>query len=333
MRVTFGDVAAHSGVSKTTVSRVLNAKGEVDLRTAQRVQGVIDRLGYVPSARAVGLARGRTSTVGMLVPSLRWPWMSDIVQGAADALEAEKYGLLLYTCTRGQESLDQFASSVAANSCDGLIVVVPESGLGQITDLHARGLPVVMIDDREIRPDLPTVVCTNRAGGASAARHLLDIGRHDPIVLTGLLEFGCCQDRLAGFADGYAGAGHPLATDQVIEGDFTVECGRSAMAALGASGRRFDAVFAMNDLSAAGVLAGIRELGLIVPADVAVVGFDDIAVAAHTDPALTTVHQPMRAMGAAAAGLLLAALGGAPLPSEQTVLPTRLVVRGSTVPP
>ena len=127
MRITIGDVALRAGVSKTTVSRVLNDKGEVEANTARRVRDVIDRLGYVPNARAVGLALGRTSTVGMLVPSLGWPWMSPMVQGVADILEARKYGLLLYTCTRGRESLDQFASSVAAHSCDGLLVIVPRT--------------------------------------------------------------------------------------------------------------------------------------------------------------------------------------------------------------
>src|SRR5664279_2423365 len=193
MRATIGDVARHAGVSKTTVSRVLNGKGEVDAATARKVHEVIDRLGYVPSARAVGLALGRTSTIGMLVPSLGWPWMSEIVQGVADTVEARKYQLLLYTCTRGQESLDRFASSVAANSCDGLIVVVPENGLGHITDLYEQGLPVVMIDDRDIQPALPTVACTNREGGLAAARHLQEIGRSAPIVLTGPLNFGCVQ--------------------------------------------------------------------------------------------------------------------------------------------
>ncbi len=332
MRVTIGDVAVLAGVSKTTVSRVLNDRGEVDGETARRVQEVIDRLGYVPSARAVGLALGRTSTVGMLVPSLDWPWMSEIVQGVADTLEVQKYGLLLYTCTRGQVSLDQFAASVAAHSCDGVLVVVPENGLGYVTDLYERGLPVVMIDDRGFGPALPTVACTNLAGGASAARHLLELGRRSPIVLTGRLEYGCVQERLAGFAQVYRSAGRPLADEQIIEGDFTAAGGRAAVEMAGRSGRQFDAVFAMNDLSAAGVLAGIRESGRMVPDDVAVIGFDDVEVAVHTDPRLTTVHQPIREMGATAASMLLAALAGAPLPVEPTVLETTLVVRGSTVP-
>ena len=331
MRVTIGDVALHAGVSKTTVSRVLNDRGEVEAETARRVRDVIDRLGYVPSARAVGLALGRTSTVGMLVPSLGWPWMSQIVQGAADILEARKYGLLLYTCTRGKESLEQFASSVAAHSCDGLLVVVPEDGMPYITSMYERGLPVVMIDDRGFGPALPTVACTNLVGGASAARHLLDVHRLRPIVLTGRLDYGCVRERLAGFAEVYRSAGLPLGDEQVIEGDFTVGGGRAAMDQLIRSGQGFDAVFAMNDLSAAGVIAAIRESGRTMPGDVAVIGFDDVEVAVHTDPALTTIRQPMHEMGATAAELLLAALAGAPLPAEPTVLPTSLVVRGSTV--
>jgi LacI family transcriptional regulator len=331
MRVTIGDVARHAGVSKTTVSRVLNDKGEVEAATALRVREVIERLGYVPSARAVGLALGRTSTVGMLVPSLGWPWMSPIVQGVADVVEARRYGLLLYTCTRGKESLEQFASSVAAHSCDGLLVVVPEDGMPYITRLYERGLPVVVIDDRGFGPALPTVACTNHAGGASAARHLLELGRREPIVLTGRRGYGCVSERLAGFTDVYRSAGLPLGDGQIVDGDFTVGGGRAAMDRLIRSGRRFDAVFAMNDLSAAGVLAGIAESGRTVPGDVAVVGFDDVEVAVHTNPALTTIRQPMREMGATAAGLLLAALAGAPLPAEPTVLPTSLVVRGSTV--
>ena len=119
----------HAGVSKTTVSRVLNDKGEVDAATARRVRDVIDRLGYVPSARAVGLSLGRTSTVGMLVPSLGWPWMSQIVQGVADILEAREVRAAALHLHPGRESLEQFASSVAAHSCDGLLVVVPEDGL------------------------------------------------------------------------------------------------------------------------------------------------------------------------------------------------------------
>ena len=123
MPITIADVAARAGVSKTTVSRVLNGKGELDGATASRVRDVIAELGYVPSARAVTLARGRTRIVGMLVPSLTWPWIGDVLQGAVDVLESESYGLLLFTCNRGDESMRQFTSQVSAKAFDGLLVI------------------------------------------------------------------------------------------------------------------------------------------------------------------------------------------------------------------
>ncbi|MFS8479938.1 MAG: LacI family DNA-binding transcriptional regulator [Micromonosporaceae bacterium] len=330
MRITIADVAARAAVSKTTVSRVLNGKGEVDEKTAKRVREVIKELGYVPSARAVGLARGRTQVVGMLVPSLTWPWMGEVLQGAVDVVETQGYGLLLFTCNRGEESMRQFASQVSARSFDGLLVIEPEGTLDYIARLHARGLPVVLIDDRGKQPLFPSVATTNRAGGEAAARHLLDLGRRNPLVITGPGRFGCTQDRLAGFAETYAAAGRPLDPQLVVEGDFTFDRGRQVARQLLDAGVHFDAVFAHNDLSAGGAMQAVREAGRTVPDDVAVVGFDDIPYAAHTDPPLTTVHQPMREMGEAAARLLISHFDGAPLPQTPHILPTTLIVRGST---
>jgi LacI family transcriptional regulator len=328
--ITIADVAARAGVSKTTVSRVLNGRGELDRETAARVRRVIEEMGYVPSARAVGLARGRTCIVGMLIPSLTWPWMGEVLQGAVDVVETAGYGLLLFTCNRGEESMRQFASQVSAQSFDGLLVIEPEGTLDYITKLHRGGLPVVLIDDRGHQPLFPSVATTNRAGGESAARHLLELGRRRPLVVTGIEAFGCTQERLAGFAEVYAAAGLPLDPRLVVEGDFTFDSGRDAVRRLAEVGIGFDAVFAHNDLSAAGAIQAIREAGRRVPDDVAVVGFDDIPYASHTEPPLTTVHQPMREMGEAAARMLMSYFEGVPLPEPPNVLPTTLIVRGST---
>ena len=352
MPITIADVAAHAGVSKTTVSRVLNGKGELNAATAARVRQVIEELGYVPSAGAVGLARGRTQVVGMLVPSMTWPWIGEVLQGVVDVVESEGFGLLLFTCNRGEESLRRFAQQVSAKSFDGLLVIEPEGTLDYITELHAAGLPVVLIDDRGHQPLFPSVATTDRAGGASAARHLLELGRRRPLVITGPTSFGCVQERLAGFTEAWAESGAPTATQQVVHGDFTYEGGRHAIRSAldgtrpdrshptgsgdggsdSGSTAPFDSVFAHNDLSAAGALAELRAQGLSVPGDVAVVGFDDVPLAWQSDPALTTVHQPLRGMGAAAARLLLAHFRGEPLPSSPTVLPTSLIVRESTRP-
>ncbi|PZT76898.1 MULTISPECIES: LacI family DNA-binding transcriptional regulator [unclassified Streptomyces] len=322
MRVTIADVAREAGVSKTTVSRVINTKGEVDGTTAARVRAVIAQLGYVPSSGAVGLARGSSRTVGMLVPSLTWPWMGEVLQGVVDTVEAADYGLLLFTCNRGAESVQRFTSQVSARAFDGLVVVEPENTLDHLTELHRDGLPIVLIDDRGHHPEFPSVVTTNHEGGASAARHLRDAGRTRPVVITGPEGFGCVRDRLAGF-------GSVLPTDLVVRGDFTERCGRLAVEELLAAGTEFDSVFAHNDITAAGVLRALRAAGKSVPGDIAVVGFDDIPMAEHTEPPLTTVRQPTRRMGETAARMLLAHLGGTPAPDAPVVLPTELVVRHS----
>ena len=322
MRVTIAEVARRARVSKTTVSRVLNNKGEVDAATAIRVREVIAATGYTPSARAVGLARGRTQTVGMLVPSLTWPWLGDVLQGVADVLEARGYGLLLHTVNRGPESLERFARHVSASAFDGLLLVVPPDALDYVTGLHESGLPVVMIDDRGHNPGFPSVATSNEAGGAAAATHLRSLGRRHLAMVTGPVEFGCTRDRSVGFRS--------VAGDvPLVEGDFTRECGQAAVAELLDRGVPLDGVFAHNDLTAVGVLDGLRTAGRTVPEDVAVIGFDDIAIAAHTQPALTTVRQPSREMGEAAATMLLSHLDGAPMAEEPLVLPTSLVVRES----
>ncbi|MEU8629358.1 LacI family DNA-binding transcriptional regulator [Streptomyces sp. NPDC048669] len=322
MRVTIADVAREAGVSKTTVSRVINTKGEVDGSTAARVREVIAQLGYVPSSGAVGLARGSSRTVGMLVPSLTWPWMGEVLQGVVDTVEAADYGLLLFTCNRGAESVERFTSQVSARAFDGLVVVEPENTLDHLTALHRGGLPIVLIDDRGHHPEFPSVVTTNHEGGASAARHLRAAGRTRPLVITGPQDFGCVRDRLAGFVS-------VLPTDLIVRGDFTEICGRLAIEQLIASGVEFDSVFAHNDITAAGVLRALRAAGRSVPGDIAVVGFDDIPMAEHTEPPLTTVRQPTRQMGETAARMLLSHLGGTAVPDAPLVLPTELVVRHS----
>jgi LacI family transcriptional regulator len=329
MRVTIAEVARRARVSKTTVSRVLNNKGDVDAGTAIRVREVIAATGYTPSAGAVGLARGRTQTVGMLVPGLTWPWMGDVLQGVADVIEARGYGLLLNTMNRGADSLVQFARHVSANAFDGLLLVEPPDTLSYITSLHESGLPVVMIDDRGHHPGFPSVATSNREGAADAAAHLLATGRRRVAMVTGPKEFGCTRDRTQGLRSHLADAGVRLDDRLLVEGDFTREGGRSAVRDLLETGLPFDAVFAHNDLMAVGVLDALRAESRTVPDDVAVIGFDDISIAAHTRPALTTVRQPSREMGETAATMLLDHLDGTALPDTPRVVPTSLVIRES----
>ncbi|MEQ0564143.1 LacI family DNA-binding transcriptional regulator [Amycolatopsis sp. NEAU-NG30] len=330
MRVTIAEVARRARVSKTTVSRVLNNKADVDAATAVRVREVIAATGYIPSAGAVGLARGVTRTVGMLVPGLTPPWLGELLQGAADVVESKGYGLLLSTAHRGAAALDEFSRRVSAKAFDGLLLVEPPDALRHLRVLHDSGLPVVLVGDRVRHPAFPSVGADNRQGGAAAARHLLGTGRTRLATVTGPRAAGCTADRLNGFNDAVRAAGLTLDPRLIIEGEWTSESGEAAIRQLLASGPAFDAVFAHDDLTAAGVLAALHATGRSVPGDVAVVGFDDIPLAAHTQPPLTTIRRPLRDMGAAAAQQLLARLGGAAPPEGPTILPTSLVVRGST---
>lgn len=329
MRITITDVARAAAVSKTTVSRVLNGKDEVDSATARRVRSVITELGYVPSSRGVNLARGSSRTLAVLAPSLTWPWVSEMVQGVADVLEDAGYGLLLFTCNRGEASMAQFTGQVSARAFDGLLAIVPGETLPALTGLRRHALPLVVIDDQGQRPPWPSVATTNAAGGAAAARHLLDSGRRDPLVVLGPRRYGCVRDRLDGFRRALGERGGRLPEAMVVDGDFTLPSGRAAVARALAEGRRFDSVFALNDQTAFGVLRALRQAGRGVPDDVAVVGFDDLPLAVAADPPLTTVRQPMRAMGETAARMLLGHFGGTPPPAEPAVLPTELVVRAS----
>ncbi|WP_416983458.1 LacI family DNA-binding transcriptional regulator [Streptomyces sp. T028] len=333
MAITIADVASRAGVSKTTVSRVLNGKGEIQEATVLRVREAISELGYVPSAGAVGLARGSTQVIGMLVPEMSWAWTGTVVQAVLDTLEREGFGMRLLTGNRGEESLRRVGVQVAAKSFDGLLVIEPEGTLGYIAELHASGLPVVLIDDRGHRPGFPYVETTNREGGEQAARHLLEIGRRRPLIVTGPEGYGCTQERLAGFVDAFAEAGIAVDGRGIFSGGFLFEGGRAAVRRALADGVAFDAVFAHNDASAAGVVVGLREAGLEIPRDVAVVGFDDVELASYTYPALTTIRQPMREMGESAVRMLLEHVRGSPQAAASCSLATSLVVRGSTVQP
>ena len=149
-------------------------------------------------------------------------------------------------------------------------------------------------------------------------------------MITGPERFGCTRQRLAGFCEVFAQAGVPIPVENVVVGDFTVDCGREEVRRAAATGLDFDSLFAHNDLSAIGAMQALFDAGRRVPQDVSLVGFDDIPQAGHTHPPLTTVHQPLREMGEAAARMLLNHFAGSPLPQRPTVIPATFTVRGST---
>ncbi|HEV2414385.1 MAG TPA: LacI family DNA-binding transcriptional regulator [Candidatus Dormibacteraeota bacterium] len=330
-RPTINDIATKVGLSKASVSRALNGKQDVDPETRKRIFKIATQMGYVPSATARALSNGRSNCLGLLVPSLTWPWILEVLRGVAEEIERSGYSLMLYTTANGEDSERAFMSQVVpAGAVDGLALVIPPGMFEYIGELAKRGMPVVVIDDRGHHPEFPTVATTNLEGGRSATQHLIDLGRRRIAMLNGQLEFGCNRDRLEGYQSALQDSGIRFESRHTMTGYFTEESGASGIARVLESDPKVDAVFAANDLMAFGAMRAIRNSGRRIPDDVAVVGFDDIPASAITHPPLTTVHQPLYEMGRKAAGMVMAAVRGDRI-EGRIELPTSLVVRASTV--
>lgn len=332
-RPTITDVAQRAGVSKTTVSRVLNGKPDVDPATVTSVLAVVDDLGYVPSATAVGLARGRAHSIGLLAPALSRPWVLEVLRGVAEGIETTDYSLSLYTTTRSQSSMQNLQLQLRGQALDGLAVMQPPGHDAMLDDLYAHGVPIVLIDDRETHPDVPSVASADRDGVSQAVAHLASIGRTKIAIVSGPVEIGCHQERLAAFRLALEAQGLPIREALVCEAfDDSHRAGFDAAEKLLRRGEPFDALFAGNDAMALGAMRKLRALNIAIPDDVAICGFDDIAAARFADPPLTTVYNPLYEMGGRAVRMLLDACEGTPLPGTPVLLPTRLIIRASTDP-
>ena len=329
-RPTINDIAKRVGLSKASVSRALNGKQDVDPETRKRVLKVAAQVGYVPSASARALSNGRSNCLGLLVPTLTWPWILEVLRGVAEEIERSGYSLILYTTSGGEDSEREFmAQVVPAGAVDGLVLVIPLGMLEYIERLAKGGLPIVVVDDRGHYPDLPTVATTNIEGGRSATLHLVERGRRRIAMLNGPRDFGCNRDRLEGYKSALQKAGLQFDPKLVVDSDFKESGGASAMATLLAADPKLDAVFVANDVMAFGAMRALRNNGRRVPDDVAVVGFDDIPASAMTHPPLSTVRQPLYEMGRTAASMVMAAVRGESI-TKRIELPTSLVIRESS---
>jgi LacI family transcriptional regulator len=347
--ITINDIARLAGVSKTTVSRVINQKPDVDPDTRNRILRIMDEQGFVPSITAAGLAGGRTRLIGVLVPSITWPLMPQIMRGIGEIIEQSTYELVVYSIQEPQNSIshEQDRSAVidrilAAKLIEGLLAVYPGHAASYLNKLHASGYPVVMLDDQVIPTGTtPWVGADNRTGAYTAVKHLLQLGHRRIGHIKGRIGYECSEDRYRGYCDALIEAGLTPDPDLVVQGDFLVTGGIACAHQLFALHERPTAIFAASDDMASGTLVAAEEAGLRVPEDVALVGFDDAAPAAFMRPPLTTIGQPFFEMGKRAAALLLDAVNALrqPAPSWHTAqrdsapirefLPTRLVVRES----
>ena len=348
-KATIEDIARLAGVSRTTVSRVLNNRPDVDRETRARVLGVIEEQRYVPSFTAAGLAGGRNRLIGMVLPVFTWPILADLVRGITEILKQTPYELVLYTYDDEDLSRDRrdvISRLLATQLTAGLLAVYPGPVFsGQLTELYQQGVPVVIIDDQQEQVT-PWVRADDAGGAYGAVRHLIQLGHQRIAHIQGPKEYLVSHDRHQGYLRALAEAGIAPDPELILEGDFLPQSGYTCALQLFELGpeRRPTAIFAAADQMAYGVLRAAEERGLAVPKDVALVGYDDDSPSAHVLPPLTTVRQPSYEMGQEGIKLLLALLAAAEAAelgvdgngararaasARRVVLPTTLVVRAS----
>jgi LacI family transcriptional regulator len=327
---TIRDVARRAGVSTTTVSHVINRTRKVDAITAARVEAAIADLGYRPNALARSMRRGRTHTVGIILPDIANPFFGDLGRWLEDALFEAGYSAIMCNSDGDQRKEARYLDVLLSKKVDGLLLIAASQPSDQLRHLLDSGPPLIVVD-REL-DDLPVsqVMVANHHGGYLAARHLLDLGHRDMGVIAGPGGLGTSARRLDGFRAALDEAGVAIEADRVERGDFRAGGGRGAMERLLELRPHPSAVFAENDLMALGALAAAHASGLDIPADLSVVGFDGIAFGADVTPALTTVTQPTAGIAGTAVELLLGQLHDGRSTPRQVELGVSLTVRGTT---
>ncbi len=337
-RTTIADVAREAGVSKAAVSFAFNTPERLSSETVARIRGIATTLDYRPDPVARMLAQRRTWTIGILTPQgldviFTNPYFGEFSAGVATAAEAAGLAIQFISPLHGS-----LTRAVDRASVDGIIAVGLGADHPEVGQIRRSGLPFVTVDSTAL-PDEPAVVVDDEGGARAAGAHLVSLG-HRAFLVIGIEPPSAVQAtdaawvtsrRLRGYRAAAADVGVAIQDDAVVLGPASMEGGIACFHRAWAAGIRPTAVLAMSDAMAIGALRAARELGLRVPADLSIVGFDDLDVAQYTDPPLTTVHQPNRAKGEEAVRLLLD--GGRRRDAQEPTIhhfDTHLVVRGST---
>lgn len=331
-QLTLEKIGELAGVSRSTVSRVINNHEGVSSRVRERVLEVIEETGYRPHAAARSLAAQRTQVIGLVIPRSVQSFFADpyfplLIQGIAHACNDHGYTLSLFMFYSEAEEHDLYPRVLSRGLLDGVIVssFVEEDPL--IPLLLESKMPFV-VDGRPLVPGpINYVDVDNVAGARNATAHLIRLGRRRVGHISGPLDTSVGRDRREGYAQALARRGRSLDGELIVEGDFSETGGYEACRQLLRIG--VDAIFAASDKMAFGALRALREAGRRMPEEVAVIGFDDLEAAAISHPALTTVRQPIRENGASAVELLLDVVANGQETARQIILPTQLIIRES----
>lgn len=326
--VTISYIAESAGVSVPTVSKVINGRSGVAAETRARVEALIKQHGY----RRTDLV-SRSNMMELVFDELADMWGAEIIRGVTQSARAHGVGVML-TEFGPQRDATRYRIDDTLSRRPACVVTVAQLSDEQREQLRAKGIPFVVFDPTIELPDgVPFVGATNWTGGRSATRHLIGLGHRRIAMVAGPDRILCCRARLDGHRAALDAAGLPVNAELIVHTDLDRAAGHAAAVDLLRRPDRPTAIFTCNDLQALGVYQAARAQGLHIPADLSVVGFDDLPVAALIDPPLTTVHQPLTEMAAAATELALALGRGEQTSQLGLELATTLIVRDSTAPP
>jgi LacI family transcriptional regulator len=326
---TIKDVAREANVSVATVSRVFNDSGPVSAETRRLIRDVAERLRYFPHGGARSLITSKTSTLGVLLPDLYGTFFSEAIHGMDEAAQRSGYHLLV-SSSHGAKDEIEAAMRAMCGRVDGLVAMSPHVDAASLVANVASTLPVVLLDRALAGETYDTVTIDNRRGARAALRHLLRLGHRRIALISGAAGNYGADERTRGYRTAMREAGIAVPNEWQLPGDFTEASGYSAVGPLLALRPRPTALFAANDSMAIGAMSGLREAGLRVPDDIAVVGFDDIPMARYMSPPLTSVRVDIAELGRRGVRTLLHAIAEKNAHARRhRRLATTLVVRQS----
>jgi LacI family transcriptional regulator len=329
-RVTMSDIAIEAGVSVATVSKVLNGNDRVSQQTRSRVQDLLSERNY---ERRPGARTGPGPIVDLVLREVSNPWATEIIAGAAEAA-GRLHATVAVNVLPDTGGHGSWLDDISARGTKGVIVLLARLSDREKALLRSRGIPLAVIDPRgEPDPSAPTVGATNWAGAYAATRHLAELGHQRIAIISGPRDLFCSHARMDGYRSATEAAGLRVDPDLVRWGDFHVEAAFKHATAMLSMDDRPTAIFAGSDLQAMGVLEAARLAHLQVPAQLSLVGFDDIPLSRWMSPPLTTVRQPLAEMAGTAVRLVLSHWDGVSKEGRSVELATTLVVRESTAAP
>ncbi|MGH8218296.1 MAG: LacI family DNA-binding transcriptional regulator [Steroidobacteraceae bacterium] len=331
MATTIKDVARELGISVATVSRALSRPELLRHETRERVMKAVERLGYRPNLLARGLRRGQTRAILVVVPTLS-PFFLEIFAGAEEVTRQRGFALLLGNSNRDPEKEKDCFDQVASGQADGIILLT-----GLLPSDYAQGkspLPplVTVLERLPQAASVPVIRTDHRSGASEATRHLIELGHRRIAHIAGSKTVPSTTRRIEGYRDALQSAALPSPPELIYRGDYFMPSGAAGMERLMQLEEPPTAVLCGNDEMAFGAIRMLHKLGLTVPGDISIVGFDDQNMAEFYNPPLTTVHIPRYELGRRAAHELIEQLEGRGV-ADEVALPTRLIVRESTAPP